>query len=67
MSTASTNYRRDRLQSSASMGNPVTKLYDEVFNDQATWTDALFWTVIGGLIGSVIERLINWVAAWGGW
>jgi hypothetical protein len=29
--------------------NPVRALYEEVRNEQATWTDAVFWYVMGAL------------------
>ena len=40
--------------SSTGLGNPVTVLYREVFNDSASWTDALFWYLLGALsVGSI--------------
>ena len=35
--------------SSSGLGNPVRVLYDEIGNEQASWTDAVFWYVIGFL------------------
>ena len=32
---------------STGLGNPVTVLYREVMNEQASWTDALFWFLMG--------------------
>ena len=32
---------------SSGLGNPVTVLYREVMNEQASWTDALFWFLMG--------------------
>lgn len=38
-----------RRRSSTGLLNPVTTLYREVQNDQASWTDAVFWFVMGAL------------------
>lgn len=45
-------------ESSTGLGNPVTTLYREVFNDQASWTDALFWYLMGA---------VSMGAIWWGW
>lgn len=45
-------------RSSSGLGNPVTTLYREVFNDEASWTDALFWYLLGNL---------SMAAIWWGW
>lgn len=31
------------------LGNPARVLYDELRNEQASWTDAVFWYVIGAM------------------
>ena len=53
--------------STSAMGNPVTALYDELRNDRASWTDAIFWMILGGFTGAVCERLFNVVIQWVGW
>lgn len=35
--------------SSSGLGNPAKVLYEEVWNDSASWTDALFWFLMGAL------------------
>ena len=40
--------------SSTGLGNPVSTLYREVFNEQASWTDALFWYAMGAISVAVI-------------
>lgn len=37
--------------------NPVSALYAELKNEQATWTDAIFWMVVG----AVAAVLIVWM------
>ena len=41
--------------------NAVYQLYREVANDQATWTDAAFWAVIGALVGAFAQVGIEWL------
>lgn len=43
---------------SSGLGNPVATLYQEVFNEKASWTDALFWFLMGNL---------SMAALWWGW
>lgn len=34
--------------------NPVRTLYDEIGNTEASWTDALFWYLLGAIsVGAV--------------
>jgi hypothetical protein len=40
--------------STSGLRNPVTTLYQEVVNEQASWTDALFWYLVGALTVAAI-------------
>lgn len=51
-------------QSTTAMGNPVKTLYAEVFNDTASWTDAIFWMIMGGFVGAVSERALDALLGW---
>ena len=44
-------------RSSSGLTNPVVHLYREVLNEQASWTDALFWF----LVGALSMAAIGWV------
>ena len=49
------------MSSTTGLGNPVKVLYREVWNDQASWTDAVFWYLMGAISVASI-----WAAkAWG--
>lgn len=45
--------------------NVVYQLYREVSNDTATWTDAAFWVVVGGVIGVAFEKGLEWLLSLG--
>lgn len=32
-------------------------LFEEVTNDRATWVDAVFWMVIGSVIGGIVQAI----------
>ena len=32
-------------------------LYQEITNDRATWVDAVFWMVIGSVVGGIVQAL----------
>ena len=60
--------RRGRLERPAKkakavdhLGNPVTELYREVTNLQATWVDAVFWFVLGVLGNALGEMIWDYV------
>ena len=44
--------------------HPAVRLYAELTNDQASWTDAVFWMVLGAVTGALaqvgLERLLGW-------
>jgi len=49
-----TGHSQGSLQaSSTSVFRAARYLYDELANEHATWTDAIFWFVLGALIGGL--------------
>lgn len=42
---------------SSGLQNPITVLYREVWNEHASWTDALFWYGLG-----LLTAVLVWMA-----
>lgn len=46
--------------------SPVTRLYAELRNDQASWHDAVFWLVLGAIVSALAQVGIEHLWAWWG-